>query len=194
MKTLRTAAAMLFVIAGLGVIAFPWAKAWYYNGQRDYAINIWRQTKDGLPAEHGAAGVAAIPDIGDMIGVITIDKIGLKAPILEGTTKSNLDAGICSVIAGREMGRAGNYVLAGHKSRVRGTHFSRLSEVSAGDIITLENSEGKFLYAVYEVFSVSPDETWVLENIDDRTIATLITCDYRFNPINRLVVRGELIE
>jgi len=129
-----------------------------------------------------------------MDGILTIDKIRLEVPIINKYSIENLNISICSVVAANNMGQAGNYVLAGHKSRIRGRHFSRLLELKVGDRIVTQSKEAKYTYKVTDVFSVTPLDTWVMANDGDKKIITLITCDYTKNPIGRLIVRGELIE
>ncbi|MCL2461214.1 MAG: class D sortase [Defluviitaleaceae bacterium] len=128
-----------------------------------------------------------------MEGIITINKISLKAPILTGATADNLNISICSVTDTGKMGQTGNYVLAGHKSRVYGRQFNRLLEVTKGDTVVVENKRYIYSYVVTDVFSVTPGDTWVLDQVTDKKVITLITCDYRMNPIGRLIVKGELV-
>jgi sortase A len=113
-------------------------------------------------------------------------------PIINKYTVNNLNVSVCTVIAKNKMGQAGNYVLAGHRSRVRGRHFNRIIELEPGDLIITENKEAKYTYQVTDVFLITPDETWVMSNDGDRKLITLITCDYRMEPTGRLIVRGEL--
>ncbi|MCL2350963.1 MAG: class D sortase [Firmicutes bacterium] len=127
-----------------------------------------------------------------MEGIITIQKIGLKSPIVTGASAHNLNIAVCSVDDTGKMGQTGNYVLAGHKSRVRGRHFNRLSELAPGDEVVTENKQYLYTYAVTEIFSVTPEDTWVMDQVSDKKQITLITCDYRMNPIGRLIVKGEL--
>ncbi|MDR2750394.1 MAG: class D sortase, partial [Clostridiales bacterium] len=129
--------------------------------------------------------------LADMLGVVTIDKISLRSPILAGDSAANLDLGICVLKGSPEMGKLGNYILAGHKSRIYGRHFSRLSELVAGDIVNLSNGIETFKYQVVDKLHVTADDVWVLENTPDESLLTLITCDYTQKPIGRLIVRAK---
>jgi sortase A len=129
--------------------------------------------------------------LADMLGVITIDKINLRSPILSGDSAANLDLGICVVKGSPEMGQMGNYILAGHKSRIYGRHFSRLSELAKGDIVLLSNGMETFRYEVVEKLKVTADDVWVLQNTPNERLLTLITCDYTQNPIGRLIVKAK---
>jgi len=127
-------------------------------------------------------------------GIITIEKIALRVPILSEYTVANLNISVCSVMKANKMGAPGNYVLAGHYSRVYGRHFNRLRELSAGDVIIIENKTDEYRYIVSDVFTVTEADNWVMKNEGDKKLITLITCDYRTDPIGRLIVKGELFE
>jgi len=128
-----------------------------------------------------------------MQGIIIIDKIGLRSPVLDRVTEYNLDIAICSVVERNRMGQTGNYVLSGHNSRIHSRHFNRLHELTPGDIIILDDGAESFNYAVTDVFTVSASDTWVMQNDGDRKLLTLITCYYGVTPTGRLIVKAELI-
>ena len=130
--------------------------------------------------------------LANMTGTITIKSINLRSPILRGDTVHNLDLGICEVTGTVPMGSRGNYLLAGHKSRIYGRHFSRLSEVAIGDIVVVSNGLESYKYEVYEKLHVSPDDLWIMDNTADSTM-TMITCDYTQQPIGRFAVKARLI-
>jgi len=48
-----------------------------------------------------------------MEGLLIIDKIRLRVPILPGITKRNLDLAVASVESTGKPGQEGNYVIAG---------------------------------------------------------------------------------
>jgi len=128
----------------------------------------------------------------NMQGTIVIERIRLRAPILNRVTEYGLNLAICSVVERRSMGQSGNYVLSGHRSRIRGRHFSRINELKRGDEIILDNGTESFVYTVTEVFTVSASDVWVMHDEGDRKLLTLITCYYGVTPTGRLIVRAEL--
>lgn len=128
----------------------------------------------------------------NMEGIITIDAIKLRSPILNKVTNYNLNIGICSVVEKNHMGESGNYVLSGHNSRIYGRHFNRLKELGIGDIVILDNGTEQFEYTVTDVFIVSPEDVWVMNDDGERNILTLITCYYGVSPTGRLIVKAEM--
>jgi sortase A len=206
--------AIVLIVIGLGIALRPFYLAWRFDRLQKNMLDMW-QTTNEFQADASRAGwsssVAVVgggnsdvweedtnPDIdvnyivNNMDGVITIKKINLSVPIINKYTINNLNISVCSAIEKNKMGQAGNYVLAGHRSRIRGRHFNRIIELEPGDLIVTENKEAKYTYRVDDIFLITPDETWVMDDDGDKKLITLITCDYRMEPTGRLIVRGEL--
>ena len=88
----------------------------------------------------------------------------------------------------------GNYCIAGHHMRAYGRHFNRLSELGVGDEIKFIAADSTYVYRVFEVLIVKPEDTYVLEAPEgEEGLITLITCEYSRKPPLRLVVRGRLL-
>lgn len=228
MNIARKITAIVLIASGIGIIAFPWGKAWYFNRIQNKVMRLWIEAAESFKSsayeesvylrENQAAGKNTAAGIIDenietdggvwventepvfdldyiqnnMEGIISIEKIKLRAPILKNATSYNLNISICSVAGSGKMGQPGNYVLAGHRSRIRSRHFNRLNELSPGDKVVVEDGTTFYEYFVTEVLYVTPDETWVMENDGDKALLTLITCDYGTNPTGRLVVKCEV--
>jgi sortase A len=215
---------LLIILIGICVMLYPWFRAWRFDSISRKSLRIWEEAilngdiaPDGMnsPNFRWTASTITLGDyvnddgtwdedtsprftadylLENMKGIITIEKIDLKAVILKPASKHNLDISICSVNDSGKIGKPGNFVLAGHFSRIYGRHFSRLKEVGIGDIITVNDGFKEFNYRVTEMFSVAPTDVWVMEDDGDRKLITLITCDYATKPINRWIVRGEIIQ
>jgi sortase A len=129
-----------------------------------------------------------------VIGIISIDKLFVKIPIIQGIENENLKLAIGHYPESAVPGSAGNVVLAGHRSYSFGQFFNRLNEMEAGDKIDLTYRGIVYEYVVYDTFEVLPEDTWVLEPPEDKQdkIATLITCTPVYNPTHRLIVRARL--
>ena len=147
--------------------------------------------KDGVLEEDANPKMDQNYMLANMTGIITIQSINLRSPILKGDTVHNLDLGIREVTGTVPMGSRGNYVLAGHKSRIYGRHFSRLSEVAIGDVVTVCDGLNTYKYEVTDKLHVSADDTWVMDDTAD-SVMTMITCDYTRQPIGRLAVKARL--
>ena len=129
-------------------------------------------------------------DVGDVIGLFAIPRLGIEVPIYDGTTESQLSRGV-GLIEGTslpsEVGFAG---LAGH----RDGYFRKLKDIKVGDTMVFVSPERRITYSVQETLIVDPDAVEVLEP-DGRPGITLVTC-YPFYFVGsapqRFIVRAEL--
>lgn len=127
-----------------------------------------------------------------VIGIISIDAIDLKLPILEGATKKNMKHAAAHMSETTALGQVGNAAIAAHRAHTEGRLFNRLDEVSMGDEILVQNEKEKYKYKVYNIVIVEPTDLSVLDKNDEDAIITLITCDPMINPTHRLIVQAKL--
>lgn len=109
----------------------------------------------------------------DVLGILIIDKIGLKATVKEGTSKSILNKYIGHIE--NTSIYDGNIGLAGHNKGYKYSYFARINELEIGDVITYKT---KFYIRQYKVDNIKVilDNDWsLLENTTENKI-TLITC------------------
>ncbi|KRE95867.1 sortase [Paenibacillus sp. Soil766] len=130
----------------------------------------------------------------NMEGVLSIDKIDLKLPILSGATMDNMKVAVASIANTGKAGAIGNYAIAGHRNLTYGKNFNRLDEVVPGDLIEVDTGSQKFVYSVAEKLYVLPTDVWVLQSKGSNREITLITCDPMVDPTHRLIVKGKLVE
>ncbi|MFE5317987.1 class D sortase [Paenibacillus sp. NPDC056579] len=127
-----------------------------------------------------------------VLGVLSIEALNMEEPIVEGADPESLKTGVGTVVPGRSPGSTGNYVIAGHRSWTYGKQFSRLDELAAGDSIKLDTRDDTYVYSVTSKFLVKPDDLSVLEQSKDKAELTLITCEPKYNPTHRLIVKAVL--
>lgn len=129
-----------------------------------------------------------------VLGIIRIDKIKVKAPIVEGVKASNLKVGVGHIPGSAALGQPGNCALAGHRSYTFGKFFNRLDELVVGDEITVTTKKEDLKYKIYEKLVVTPDDVSVLKGSKDDSIITLITCTPIFVASHRLIVHARLTD
>ncbi len=130
---------------------------------------------------------------------LTVEAIGLyDVPIISSSSEEALDNGVIHVPQTPmpwEEREQKNVYLAGHRLGFPGTGsrlvFYNLDKLSAGDSITLKDSQGSpYEYQVSEVFVVDPNADWAVDPVRGRDMVTLQTCTFP-NFENRLIVRAD---
>ncbi|WP_202590923.1 MULTISPECIES: class E sortase [unclassified Streptomyces] len=138
--------------------------------------------------------------------VLRIPRIGLTAPVAEGTSKGGvLDRGyVGHYTRTAQAGRAGNFALAGHRN-THGEPFRRLDRLRRGDRITVETRDAVYTYTVDKSLArTAPSDSGVIAPVPRSNITTsvgysepgyyltLTTCTPEFSSRYRLVVWGKL--
>ena len=131
------------------------------------------------------------PKVGQLIGTLTIPRIRSSLPIIEGTGAKELRRGVGHYVGSVIPGVSDNSVLAGHRDSV----FRKLGEVKIGDLITVKNDYGSFVYEVHKIRIVKANDRTVIVPTAD-AILTLSTCyPFRYigNAPNRYIVQAGLV-
>lgn len=111
-----------------------------------------------------------------VIGIIEIDAIGIKCPIVEGTSNSDIRYAIGHMSKTTGIGGEGNCVLAGHNGSRYGNFFTDLIYIDIGEQVRLIDKNGNvYLYEVAETYIVDPYDYSVTTQTDEK-ILTLLTC------------------
>lgn len=126
------------------------------------------------------------------MGAILIPSVGIDLPIFFGVTDFTLSFGAGTMKQDQVMGE-GNYSLASHRSESKSLLFRPLEHVEINDLIYITDLEQVYIYSVSFKEIVNPESTYLIEDIPDRKMITLVTCDDA-RGTRRLVIQGELIE
>lgn len=81
----------------------------------------------------------------------------------------------------------GNTVLAGHNNKMV---FSILYKLSKDDDIILNTFDNNYRFIIYDIKVVNIKDTYVLDNVYDKKMVTLITCTK--DNQKRLIIHGEI--
>ncbi|MCI9286462.1 MAG: class D sortase [Clostridia bacterium] len=109
----------------------------------------------------------------DILGILTIEKIGLKANVKEGSDNKTLKNYIGHIEETSLYD--GNIGLAAHNRGNKYSYFARINELQKGDIITYQTKFYTRNYKVDNIQTIFETEWKLLENTEDNKI-TLITC------------------
>ncbi|MFJ1802698.1 class E sortase [Streptomyces sp. NPDC088180] len=161
----------------------------------------------GAPAASGTpARSRPAPRWDQAYAVLRIPRIGLTAPVAEGTSKGGvLDRGYVGHYARTaQAGQAGNFALAGHRN-THGEPFRRIDRLRSGDRITVETRDAVYTYTVGKRLArTGPSDSGVIAPVPRSNITTsvgysapgyyltLTTCTPEFSSRYRLIVWGEL--
>jgi sortase A len=111
------------------------------------------------------------PQDGEPLGVVSLDRLKIKAPVFAGTGELALNRGLGWIEGTARPGEPGNSGLAGH----RDGFLRALKDVQVGDEIALRTRTARLLYRVDEIEIVTPNDIAVLRARDADSI-TLVTC------------------
>ncbi len=191
----RKILAAIFITAGLAAMSVPLFYHFYGSHKTDGLIEQFEKSveqehmeddeKEEKKTETEAADTkapvneadAALLSSGDVIGLIEIETLELKYPIVEGADSKQLAYGIGHISDTAAIGSKGNCVLAGHRGSRYGTYFKYLNRLSEGDVVKITDKEGNVHQ--YEVVSwevVEPYDNSVKAQ-GEKTELTLLTCE-----------------
>lgn len=204
----------LFILLGVLVIAAPTIMEWYADREQDRLLQViehqeagvdrklassYNRLSDYLQEGESTADLVpearplALPDEEGLLGMIEIDSIDVKLPILEGATKENMRSSAVHMSETASIGTPGNAAIAAHRARTTGRLFNRLDEVELGDTIAIHTRDGLYQYEVYEILVVEPTDLSVLDHDGSESLLTLITCTPLNVSSHRLIVHAKLI-
>ncbi|RAR44396.1 class D sortase [Paenibacillus sp. MDMC362] len=204
------------ILVGLLIFLYPFLRDWNADRQqRDLlkeAAQIEAEAQQGSARDNVAVHYKELSRIldegetadstleeqtgyeeGSPIGIITISKLELELPILEGATQSNMKNAAAHVTGTARLGEAGNAAIAAHRAHKTGRLFNRLNELTYGDEIIIKTDGRELIYRVGQISIVEPTDVSVLEGDADEQIITLITCDPLYEATHRLIVQAELV-
>jgi sortase A len=176
----RKLSALICIIVGIAVMAVPllWEMS---NARRTEAIiNAFEQT-----IIHDTEAALEISDIDSdeeikmgegVIGIIEIESIGIRYPIIEGTPDEALNSGIGHLSETAAIGEKGNAVLCGHNGSRKGEFFTHLSQTNIGDEVTIMDLSGNtHRYRIADSYIVDAYDTDIKAQSDNEEL-TLFTC------------------
>lgn len=131
-------------------------------------------------------------DVGmDVIGGIAIPSVELNLPIFKGVSNYVIAVGAGTMKEEQRMGK-GNYALASHYMYDPTLLFAPLVRVELGSSIYLTDLDYIYEYKVTMKEYVEPTRVEVIDDVDDKRMVTLVTCDT--TGANRLILQGELVK
>lgn len=138
-----------------------------------------------------------LPRIGKNVPLISVPK-NKNWKALENTIQKGLHDGVVVHPISRDPGNMGNFFVAGHSSYYawdKGHYkdvFALLHELEEGDEAIVYWEGKKYTYVLNKSEIVPPTDVSVMNQPDDKSIITLMTCTPVGTNKNRLIWTGEL--
>ena len=147
-------------------------------------------TTSTFPSNHGLVPSDASATSGQPIAILQVPAAGIDFVVVQGTGKTDLEAGPGHYVNTSFPGNPGNAAIAGHRTTYLHP-FYNLNLVVPGDPIYVTTAQGHFTYRVTQVLVVRPTDVSVLDDTPTPTL-TLTTCNPRYSASTRLVVQAAL--
>ncbi len=128
-----------------------------------------------------------------VMGTISIPIINCNLPIYHGSSDEVFDKGAVHMantsfpIGGKNT----HSVISAHTAYPGKVFFDKLTDMEFGDYFYITILDKTFAYKVCQIDVVLPHETELLKLVDNKDIATLVTCTPYAVNTHRLLVRGE---
>jgi sortase A len=184
----------LFLIIGMALLLFvAYAKVQTYLEQKrlmeEYTQLNLAENSDEAPADVKK---------GETIGMLEIDKIGLKTAMVEGAEQDNIKFAVGHLPFSASLYELGkenhNFAIVGHRSYTYGKFFNRLDELEENDKIIVYARNKVLTYQIFDKKIVQPTNVDVVNPIKGKSVVTLITCYPEYSDAKRLVLFSELVE
>ncbi|PWX36032.1 sortase, partial [Clostridium perfringens] len=101
----------------------------------------------------------------DVIGILEIDSIGVKAPIVLG--EENLDYVVAKYRGSSDFGELGNVILAAHNN-MRGSIFRNLHKLKIGATVKIISDNKELEYKITNRYIVEPNDTSKINFSNDK--------------------------
>lgn len=127
-----------------------------------------------------------------VIGGVAVPSVGINLPIFKGLSNEALLWGAGTTSETQVMGQ-GNYGLASHHADKKDLLFTPLTKVKMDEKIYLTDLDKIYTYKITKIETVKPTDVQWLDEVPNKKLVTLITCD-TLAGTNRIIVQGELVD
>lgn len=163
---------VLLVVLGVSVMLIPFASRQYGEHQQRKLLKSWESVapQNDSPVDVAMSELPVIEDepvplsapelaenaaddlmrSGSAIGVLIIEDLEMRLPIIEDSTMQNLAVAPCHVQGTGLPGEYDNFVIAGHRSKTPGKNFNRLDELNIGDQACFVTQKGRSIMKLLE--------------------------------------------
>lgn len=223
-RHLSTIILLVVFLTGVSVLLYPSVSNYFNSRHQTRSVAAYREKAEQLSEkdtetffrrareynkeleDHPAAFYSGEPrkkayldleeTTGEMMGYVTIKRLGIQLPIYYGTSESVLSAGAGHLEGSSiPIGGIGTHaVITGHRGLPSAKLFTDLDKLETGDVFTVAVLNEILTYEVDRISIVEPENGAELMIDPEQDYVTLITCTpYGINS-HRLLIRGTRIE
>ena len=176
-KKIKRVFVSICVVTGIALLAVPFYYHFHGQNETDKLIEQFEKTlEDNEDETEKSKEEGALLSGEDVIGIIEIEAIAIRYPVLEGAGNSQIRYAIGHMTETAGLGEKGNCVLCGHNGSRNGTFFTNLNQLSAGDKVKITDKKGEVhMYKVADTCIIGPYDNTVKKQSDEE-ILTLLTC------------------
>lgn len=148
----------------------------------DYNSRIWEERQSGLcdpwSYEQPSFDLTEYGISNEVFGVISIPKLQLEMPIFLGATSKHMADGAAhlSQTSLPVGGNNTNCVIAGHRGYNGASYFRYITDLQAGDTVTITNLWESISYTVVSTDIIEPSNVGKILIQENREMLTLLTC------------------
>ncbi|WP_100333171.1 class D sortase [Bacillus alkalisoli] len=170
------AVAIIFIIAGLSFVGYGLFEKIKMDKKTEQAMEVALD----IISNRASANEDDLltkpddwnPEFGDVVGLLQIERINAKLPIVAGTDPDDLEKGVGHYTGSSYPGEIGQIVLSGHRDTV----FRRLGELQMGDEFVVAMPYGDFVYEIYDYKIVDADDLSIITLQKEKKDLLLTTC------------------
>ena len=182
-----TAAAVVLIVAAVGMLAFPVFTDLYHNSLQG------RLGKELGQASTRQAYLSGSLKPGQSLTRLQIPKIGVNVVVVQGIDDNSLRAGAGHYPETPLPCQAGDVAIAGHRTTY-GKPFANIDRLGPGDKIILTTPVGACIYEVsQDPFVVLPNDWQVVANSPGLFELTLTACHPKGSASHRIVIKAHMI-
>lgn len=194
-KRIITIIAVIFIIAGICLAAYPFLEAYYnknFKTPKPVQVIVPDPAPDTAAEEPAELYPEKLPE--GAVGVLEIPKINLSLEVGYDVTEEALKKGP-GFFPQSGYPDTGNVCIAGHRNAY-GSPFWYLDKIEPGDEIFLSYNGYRYAYKVERNYVTDPHD-WSIVDPTEKPAITLQTCTPLY-PVNgqydRLIIRGYLVD
>ncbi|WP_096156564.1 class D sortase [Bacillus sp. FJAT-45066] len=170
------AVAIIFIIAGLSFVGYGLFEKIKMDKKTEQAMEVALDIISNRASANGDDLLTKPddwnPGFGDVVGLLQIERINAKLPIVAGTDPDDLEKGVGHYTGSSYPGEIGQIVLSGHRDTV----FRRLGELQMGDEFVVAMPYGDFVYEIYDYKIVDADDLSIITLQKEKEDLLLTTC------------------